>query len=140
MLFQMFADVTFTFNLQRDSPSYRSLIVLPCLGNRFSFQQIFSFQMNRLWYFPLYSGKLKKTIWYPEKLNNFPNKNKSDSWKYVMQNPEWCSVLKCLNLEGRERRVGRVYRLAFRKLWGFFFHFDFLTKFKIWTVTKNQNN
>ncbi len=21
-----------------------------------------------------------------------------------------------------------------------FFHFDFLTKFKIWTVTKNQNN
>jgi hypothetical protein len=26
-----YPDVTFTFNLQRDSPAYRSLIVLPCL-------------------------------------------------------------------------------------------------------------
>ena len=29
---EFYPDVTFNFNLQRDSPAYRSIIVLPCLG------------------------------------------------------------------------------------------------------------
>ena len=29
-----YPDVTFTFNLQRDSQGYRAIVVLPCLGNQ----------------------------------------------------------------------------------------------------------
>ena len=30
-----YPDIQFTFKLQRDSPAYRAIIVLPCLGKDF---------------------------------------------------------------------------------------------------------
>ena len=33
-----YPDVTFTFNLQRDSQGYRAIVVLPCLGNQKLFE------------------------------------------------------------------------------------------------------